>query len=348
MNTENRKPNSDGAPKRERGAPPLSAGSFGFWGPDLSRLAGIGMRSLVIALGMSATLAFSATNEALPERTERGPVTTRELFNAGTRMLESDKLREAEAYLESCLSRQDERLQAPALYNLGHTRFAQGVALLKKAPGGKQSAARAQGAAWQGAAAIRAADSAMSSREVDRMVQAYLQGRGARRELKAAIKAVRQALETHGEALNKWERASGDFKSAAELNPGNAQAKANGEIVDRHIARLIDEIRAMQQALAAAAQMQQQLGEKLKELRGQIPDDAMPPGAPGDGEEEEDLPDGLQPGMQEGPSRSGEERQMSREEAGQILEGFRLDGDRRLPMGEGKEAPPKDPNRKTW
>ena len=74
----------------------------------------------------------------------------------------------------------------------------------------------------------------------------------------------------------------------------------------------------------------------------------MPPGAPGDGEEEEDMPDGLQPGMQEGASKSGEEQHMSREEAGEMLKGFRLDGDRRLPMGEGKDGKPKDPNRKTW
>jgi len=60
------------------------------------------------------------------------------------------------------------------------------------------------------------------------------------------------------------------------------------------------------------------------------------------------MPKGLQPGIQEGASKSGEEQRMSREEAGEMLKGFRLDGDRRLPMGEGKEAPPKDPNRKTW
>jgi tetratricopeptide (TPR) repeat protein len=291
--------------------------------------------------------AADGTN-SMVSKPDRSPATPREFFNAGTRMLEAEKFREAEAFLETCLQRQDERLQSAALYNLGHTRFAQGVELLENAPDSKKTAARAQGAAWQGAAAFREAEGAMASREVERMVQAYLQGRGARKELNAAIKAVVRALEAHAEVLNKWQRAAGDFKSAAELNPADQRARENAAIVERHIARLIDEIRAMQQALAAAAQMQQQLGEKLKQLRGQIPDDAMPPGAPGDGEEEDDLPDGLQPGMQEGPSKSGEERKMSSEEAGQILNGFRLDGERRLPMGEGKEAPPKDPNRKTW
>jgi tetratricopeptide (TPR) repeat protein len=281
-------------------------------------------------------------------RPERPPETARDFYNAGTRMLQERKLREAESYLETCLARQEEALQSAALYNLGHTRFAQGVELLKKAPDARKAASRANNATAQGAGAILAADNAMAGRELQQMVDAYLQGRGARRELNAAIKAVRQALQAHGEVLLRWQRAAGDFRSAAELNPKDTRAKENADIVDRHIAKLIDEMRAMQQAMMAAAQMQQQLGEKMQQLRGQIPDDAMPPGAPGDGEEEEDMPDGLQPGMQEGASKSGEEQRMSPEEAGEMLKGFRLDGDRRLPMGEGKDGKPKDPNRKTW
>jgi len=317
-----------------------------------SRPVGFGFQILVVGLWVYAASAFSATNTATNDisvvKLEREPKTPVEFFNAGTRMLEAKQLREAEAYLETCLSRQDERFQPAALFNLGHVRFAQGEQLLKKGPNGKQAAARAQGAAWEAAAAVRSADLTMASREVESMVQAYLQGRGTRKELKAAIKAVRQALERHGEALKNWQRASGDFKSAAELNPDDERAKKNAEIVDRHIAKLIDEIRAMQQAMAAAAQMQQQLGQKLQDLRGQIPDDALPPGAPGEGEEEEDLPNGLQPGMQEGATKTGEEQQLSSEEAGSILDGFRLDGERRLPMSQGEESKPTDSNRKPW
>ena len=163
-----------------------------------------------------------------------------------------------------------------------------------------------------------------------------------------AIKAVRQALEVYAGVLTKWQRAAGDFKGAAELNPADPNAQRNAEIVNRHIARLIDQIRALQQALAAAAQAKQQLGEKMKQLRGQIPDPQAPPGAAGDEEEEEEMPEGLQPGMQEGASKSGEEMRMSPEEAGQILNGFRLDDGRRLPMGQGVEGKPKDSKRPTW
>lgn len=310
----------------------------------------LGVRCVGLLFNFSFLIFHSpAATNTPPTRSDRAPETARDFYNAGTSLLKENKLREAESHLESCLARQQETLQPAALYNLGHVRFAQGDELLKKAPNAGQATTRANNAAAQGAGAILAADNALASQELQRMVDAYLQGRGVRRELNAALKAVRQALQAHGEVLLRWQRAASDFRSAAELNPKDTKAKENADIVDRHIARLIDEMRAMQQAMMAAAQIQQQLGDKLQQLRGQIPDGAIPPGAPGEGEEEEeDMPNGLQPGMQEGASKSGEEQQMSREEAGDMLKGFRLDGDRRLPMGEGQEAPPKDPNRKTW
>lgn len=283
-----------------------------------------------------------------PPPPERAPETPRDFYNAGTRKLQENKLREAEAYLETCLARQDGAVQPAALYNLGHVRFAQGSELLEKAPQSSRVTAGAQSAVSYGAAALQEIETAQQSRQLESMVRAYLHGRGARKDLNSAMKAIRRALETYGEVLGKWNRCLGDFQSAAELNPADRQARGNADIVCRHIAKLIDQIRMMQQAMMAAAQMQQELGEKLQQLRGQIPDDAMPPGAPGDGEEEDEMPNGLQPGMQEGPSKQGEEQSISPEEAGQILNGFRLDGDRRLPMGGDQPGKPNDPNRKTW
>ena len=51
---------------------------------------------------------------------------------------------------------------------------------------------------------------------VQRLVASYLQGRGARRDLRAATKAVKLALQAHQNTLLKWQRSSGDFKSAVE------------------------------------------------------------------------------------------------------------------------------------
>ena len=74
----------------------------------------------------------------------------------------------------------------------------------------------------------------------------------------------------------------------------------------------------------------------------------MPPGAPGDEEEEEEImPKDLE-GKEEGPTKEGKEMELSPEQASWILDAFRLDKERRLPMGEGSQDPPKDRNRPTW
>src|SRR5512138_1547956 len=81
-------------------------------------------------------LCLSGLGSATPsERAEPpAPSTPREFFNAGYENLRQGKLREAEAFLQSVLAAQNEKLQPPALYDLGHVRFAQGNEELKKGP----------------------------------------------------------------------------------------------------------------------------------------------------------------------------------------------------------------------
>ena len=165
--------------------------------------------------------------------------------------------------------------------------------------------------------------------------------------MRAANKAVRRALEIHGAALRKWQRALGDFQSAAELKPSDTNAQHNAEIVERAIAKLVDSIREMQQAAMGMGERSQELGEQLKQLKGQIPAPLMPPGAAGD-DEEEGRPWEPKEGEQEGPSKEGEEISLSPEEAGWLLEGFRLDGERRLPMGRGEDGQPRDRRGRNW
>jgi hypothetical protein len=176
--------------------------------------------------------------------------------------------------------------------------------------------------------------------------------------LKAATTAARKAMETFGNVLLKWQRAAGDFQSAAELNPADKNAASNADIMNRRIAWLIDQIREMQQAMAAAAQAKQDLGEKMKALKGKIPAPDAPPGGKGEGEEEEedgeddpgdtDKPGGPMPEHEERAGKTGEEMKMSGEAAEQMLNGMRRDGDKRMPMGQGEEGKPKDPKRPTW
>ena len=299
-------------------------------------------RAVLIPLGgfclLLATIAASS---------DPANVKPREVFNSGTQQLKDGKLPEAEAMLERALASQDEKIQPPALYNLGHVRFGLGVAELKKAPGAKATSARARLSEQQGEEAVRLADETLAGNDLSKMVAAYIHGRGVRKELKAATAAVERALSVHGGALAKWRRASDDFKSALELARVDADAEHNAEVVDRSIARLVDSLREMQQCSKTMCDKGKELGEKLKQLKGRIPASEMPPGAAGEDDDEDDSPMGKKPDEKEAPSRDGKEMPLSPELAGWLLQGFKLDADRRLPMGQ-KEAEPKNPSRATW
>jgi tetratricopeptide (TPR) repeat protein len=321
--------------------PPLKA-AFVLRPSTFFRVSAFGLRASPLLLSLIASPVFGAAPEPAP------PSTPREFYNAGERQLSAGKLREAEASLESALASQNQRLQPPALYNLGLVRFGQGVEQLKKGPPAKPTADRARASAQQADAALHQADEALAGNDVQKMVAAYLRGRGARKELKAATEAVRRALQVHGVVLGKWERASGDFKSATELNSADADARSNAEIMDRYIAKLVDSLRELQQCANGAGDMKDKLGDALKKLKGRIPAPDMPPGAAGDDQEDEDQPLGPKPGEKEGPSKDGQEMTLSPEQAGWLLEAYRLDSERRLPMGQGPAGEPKDRSRPTW
>jgi len=255
---------------------------------------------------------------AAPAKAELpAPTTPRESYNAGTQQLRAGKLREAETFLETTVASQQEDLQAPALYNLGHVRFAQGIEVLKKSPPARPTAARGRAAEQEADEAIRRAEDALNGNNVDQLVAAYMHGRGKRKELKSALQAVRQALPVHGAALARWQRAAGDFTSVVELKTTDADAQHNAEVVDQCIAKLVDSLQQMQKCANGMCDKNNQLGEKLKQLKGRIPDQNMPPGAAGEDEEdEEDFPKGPQPGQEEGPTKEGKEMTLSQEQAG--------------------------------
>ena len=305
---------------------------------------GLGTSILPLLLALTAL----AASPSAPAPEPAPPATPREFYNAGARQLRAGKLREAEASLESALASQNQRLQPPALYNLGLVRFGQGIEQLKKGPQAKPTVERGQSTAQQADAALRQANEALGGNDVQKMVAAYMRGRGTRKELKAATEAVRRALQVYGVVLARWERSSGDFKSAAELNTADSDARNNSEVLDRLIAKLVDSIREMQQCSNGMCDKGKQLGEALKKLKGRIPAPDMPPGAAGDDEEDEDQPLGPKPGQEEGPSKDGNEMPLSQEQAGWLLDAYKLDSERRLPMGQGPAAEPKDRSRPTW
>lgn len=281
---------------------------------------------------------------------EPAPKNAREFYNAGTRRLKEGKLRDAEVLLQGSLAKQDAALQPPALYNLGHVRFEQGTEELKRSQSSRPSVERLNSAQIRGSRAIDAIEAAMRDHEMQKMVAAYLNGRGVRKELRSATQAVQRALEQHGSALRKWQRALGDFRSAAELNSRETNAVQNAQQVERSIARLVDSLREMQQSSDAMGRQEKELGEMLKKLRGMIPDSMMPPGADG---EDGDEPDGEPPRLpgpehEEGPGKEGNEMRLTLEQAGALLEAFDQGENRRLPMALGPQTPPADPNARNW
>jgi tetratricopeptide (TPR) repeat protein len=299
---------------------------------------------LLLALAMSRPAMADGTTNA------ENPATAREFYNAGTRLLATNNYAEAERMLQSALSSQDERIQPLALYNLGHMRFAAGRELLKKGPEAQKVTAQGNAALAAGGQAIRTAESALAESALTKMINAYLDGRGARRQLRAAEKAVQAALTTYGNTLRKWQRAADDFNGTAELNPADTNALHNAKLVEQNLAKLVDSMRQMQQMAGKIGDQKKQLDKQLSQLKGQIPAANAPPGDQGDEDEDEGAqPDSLK-GKTENAGREGEQLQvpLSPDQAGQILDGISLDGSRRLPMGDKEGAKPKGKAGRTW
>jgi tetratricopeptide (TPR) repeat protein len=309
---------------------------------------GLGQSSAAFLHRTLAILFFLAGSFVLLQA--QHPFSEREAYNDGTRFLEEKDYSKAESLLHSVVARNDERTQTPALYNLGLARFAMGAEALQKAPDARAVSSRARAASAGADGAMQDAFQALRTEEQQALLGAYLRGRGARRQLKHATKALAEALEAHQDVLAKWQRASGDFHSAVELNPQDEDAAHNADVTDRHIARLVDSIRQMMAMMQGLEGQMKGLEEMLGELRGKLPDGIEPGPAPGDeeAEEDEEFPDGPKPGMEEGRGREGRERPISPEMARQLLEGFQLDRDRQLPMGFEKEAKPEDRKGKNW
>jgi hypothetical protein len=295
---------------------------------------------LIVSFGAGA--AFAATNEPAPAP----PQTPRDFYNYGTRELRDGKLREAELSLQTAVGSQDEKVQRLALYNLGHVRFKQGAEALKKAPDARAAAVQGQAACAITDQALQIADEALNGYDLDALVAAYVNGRGARKQIKAATEAVKRALEEHGAILSRWQRAAGDFKSANELR-SDGDARHNADLVDREIAKLVDREQALQIAMQSCSNKKNELQGKLGQMKKLIPKDRLKQCQNGEeeDEDEEEQPKEPKQGQQEAKPKEGQERLMGPEEAMRLLESLKLDGNRKLPMGFEETANPKDRDR---
>jgi tetratricopeptide (TPR) repeat protein len=314
------------------------------------RRAGRPIAAALLGLVCLAGASPAATNPPAAASATRAPESARDYYNEGTKHFREGKLREAETSLQTAVARNEEQVQPAALYNLGHVRFKQGADALKDAPKAGAAKARADAACETGSGAIQAAKDALAGNDVDAITRAYLRGRGARKELKAAMDAVKKAMEAHGAVLARWQRASGDFKGAHELQPSLADAQANGEVVDRCIAALVDQQEMLAMAMQCMGEKRGELKSRMQDLKKRLPDGPQKEDEGEDDEDEDQDKPPKQPshGQQEKEVKEGKEMVLTWEEAMRLLESLKLDANRKLPMGDKETANPKQRRGKEW
>lgn len=278
-------------------------------------------------------------------------VTARDFFNEGTRLLRAGKLRDAESNLQTAVASNDETVQPEALYNLAHARFQQGEQVLRDGP-------KTHELQTYGATALAGGDAALQTLNVatannlnnELILAAYLRARGASKQLKSALKAVQEALDEYGAVLLRWERAAGDFRSAAELNPADTQASFNAAVVDRHIADLVDQKAFLQLMSKNLMKKRQQVRDAMMQIQQRMPKGKIP----GEEEDDEDEPDPKEKdkepktGQQEAPDKEGQRMAMTWEEAARLLQTLKLDSNRKLPIGTKQTERPQNRKGRDW
>ena len=301
------------------------------------------MKSLLPLLLAASLLA------AEPPADELGRLDARELHNRGTRRLAEGDLPGAEESLRASLGRDIDELRPPALHNLGHVRFGKGRATL----GGKTTGDVTElsiARSYLEAADADIADMQDQITHLDRAkaagrtpdyvpaVAALGQGIDTYRTVKKLIPKEEAMLAKRAGVVAAWTRSVGDFRGAHELDPRDAESRANADAIDELLRALERETRQLADAVAAQRRKQDELREVIKELIKRIPDDKLPQNAEGEGDDDENfLPEDRQkPGSGGGKRepKAGEEQKMTEQEARGALEGLKNEFGRKMPAGE--------------
>ena len=159
------------------------------------------------------------------------PQDARGFYNEGVGKLGKGELRDAEMSLRKAAGAEVESVQPLALYNLGHVRFRQGEETLKGEGSRQQLLDSSAAAVTVAEEAIRNGGRALESDALQEIIAAYMDARAARKELRFSRDETSRTMGLIGSALERWRRSVGDFHSALELDPANADATVNAEIV---------------------------------------------------------------------------------------------------------------------
>jgi hypothetical protein len=195
------------------------------------------------------------------------------LYNEGVAKLAANELREAESALRRAVETNDERVQPPALYNLGHVRFLQGKETLKGEGNRQQLLDSSDAATALAEEVIRRVTPIAESDDINELIGAYMEARAARKRLRLEKEQSTRALDLLGSALSRWRRSVGDFRGAHELNQANTDASFNADVVERHIEELLKFEKVLVERQGKGGKQREKLTELMKCMRGKIPKD---------------------------------------------------------------------------
>jgi len=217
----------------------------------------------------------------------------RQHYNTGTTEMKAGKLREAESALRKAAETNEEQVLPPALYNLGHVRFLQGKETLKGEGSRQQLLDNAKAATVLAEEALKQGGEALQQDEVQEYIQAYQQGRGARKQLRLSNDELGRTLKLYASVVERWRRSIGDFQSSNELVSQNTDALFNAEIVERHLEKLLKIQKQLEMQAEGVGKKREELKKMMAELKGKIPKEMQRQSD--DEEEDEDEEDGKDP-----------------------------------------------------
>ena len=221
------------------------------------------------------------------------------LYNNGVKKFAEKDLREAEVAFRGAVATNHQTVQPAALYNLGHVRFLQGKETLKGEGNRQQLLDSSSAAAVLAEEVIRRAAPIAEREDVQELINAYMEARAARRQLRVNRDENTRELDLLGSALARWRRSVGDFRSAVELSPDRKDAAFNADVVERHIDELLKYKKQLEAQQEQVGQQREKLKDLMKKMRGKIPKEMQRGSDEEEDDEEEDEPQEEEKGQKE-------------------------------------------------
>jgi Ca-activated chloride channel family protein len=278
-----------------------------------------------LLLGCALTLRGAETAAELP-------TSSWALFNLGASNLHSGHWREAENALNAAVNANDAAVQPLALFDLGHVRFHTGGELLKGVAHAEDLEAQGDKAIEAAAPVVKSADAALADDDLREAALAYRSVNSTLRSLKKLLDTIRGNVETCGRALERWQRAADDFKSAAELRPNYDTAQTNAIIMDQHVAELTNERWKLQEIQEAVETQRAELQKRFDALKKMLPPEATK-NEQGENSDSKSPNESPKPEEQPDKGDQGTEMVLTPEEAMRLLSSLKLDLSRQYSAG---------------